>query len=483
MDNKRILIVDDSKTQLVSLQISLQKDEFEVITAGNGMEGVSRAFRDNPDIVISDVMMPELNGYQLCRLLKNNKETSNIPIILLTSMDQPQDRFWGIRAGADRFILKSSDFSVLKETIRMLLKDSKASITEKKDLLANRSTTNWESIKSSLNQLLDRLLFESTLSNEVGRLANFIHDRKKLLGEASSLVNSLIDYSCLCLCLFDINGTKLYIEMKQPMSDRGINEIKGHILLDIHDKQKADEAEIYFLENSPPIDNEVSDKITARLSASLNIHNENIGNISLYTTKSQVFDKESENIIRLLASDFSMVFKLMLLYDETKHLSITDGLTKLYNNRYFKDIFEKEFERVKRFKKNLSLILVDIDHFKSINDNYGHLQGDSVLMEIGYILKQSVRKVDIVARYGGEEFAVLAIDTDIDNTCTLAEKIRKQIEFHSFKTENHPLKVTISLGVASISKDVSNYLDLIKRADNSLYKAKEGGRNRVCVYR
>ncbi len=111
--NKRILIVDDSKTQLVSLQISLQKDEFEVITAGNGMEGVSRAFRDNPDIVISDVMMPELNGYQLCRLLKNNKETSNIPIILLTSMDQPQDRFWGIRAGADRFILKSSDYHKL----------------------------------------------------------------------------------------------------------------------------------------------------------------------------------------------------------------------------------------------------------------------------------------------------------------------------------------------------------------------------------
>ncbi len=483
MNNKRVLVIDDSKTQLVSLQMSLQKDGFDVITAGNGMEGVSRAFRDTPDIVVSDVMMPELNGYQLCRLLKNNKETSDIPIILLTSMDQPQDRFWGIRAGADRYLVKSSDFSILKETIHLLLKNSKIPIPKKKDLLKNHGAADWESIKSSLNQLLDRLLFESTLSNEVGRLANFIHDRNKLLGEASLLVNSLIDYSSLCLCLFDINVTKLYIELKQPMSDEDISEIKSHILLDIHDKQKTDEAEIHFLNNSSPIDNKADNKITARLSAPLNIHNENIGNISLYTTKSQAFDKESENIIRLLATDFSMVFKLMLLYDETRHLSITDGLTKLYNSRYFKEMFEMEFERAKRFKKNLSMVILDIDHFKSINDTYGHLQGDSVLKEVGYILKQSVRKVDFVARYGGEEFAVLAIDTDIDNTCILAEKIRKQIEFHRFKAEKNPLKVTVSLGVASTSEDVSNYLDLIKRADDSLYKAKEGGRNRVCVYR
>jgi two-component system cell cycle response regulator len=483
MNNKRVLVIDDSKTQLVSLQMSLQKDGYDVITAGNGMEGVSRAFTDTPDIVVSDVMMPELNGYQLCRLLKNNKETSEIPIILLTSMDQPQDRFWGIRAGADRFIVKSSDFSILKETIHLLLKNSKASAAKKKSPLKNHGASDWESIKSNLNQLLDRLLFESTLSNEVGRLANYIHDRNKLLSEASSLVNSLIEYSSLCLCLFDINGTKLYLELKQPMSDKDINEIKSHILLDIHDKQKAVEAEIHFLNNSCAVDNSASDKITARLSAPLNIHNENIGNISLYTTKSHAFDKESENIIRLLAIDFSMVLKLMLLYDETRHLSITDGLTKLYNSRYFKDIFEMEFERSKRFKKNLSMILLDIDHFKSINDTYGHLQGDSVLKEVGYILKQSVRKVDFVARYGGEEFAILAIDTDLDNTNTLAEKIRKQIEFHSFKAEKNPLKVTVSLGVASVSDDVSTYVDLIKRADDSLYKAKEGGRNRVCVFR
>src|SRR3990172_1073243 len=318
MNNKRVLVIDDSKTQLVSLQMSLQKYGYDVITAGNGMEGVNRAFRDAPDIVVSDVMMPELNGYQVCRLLKNNKETSDIPIILLTSMDQPQDRFWGIRAGADKYIIKNSDFSILKETINLLLKNSKTSSLKKKNLLDNHGAADWESIKSSLNQLLDRLLFESTLSNEVGRLANFIHDRNKLLGEASLLVNSLIDYSSLCLCLFDINGTKLYLELKQPMSDEDISEIKSHILLDIHDKQKTDEAEIHFLNNSSPIDNKADNKITARLSAPLNIHNENIGNISLYTTKSQAFDKESENIIRLRATDFSMVFKLMLLYDETE---------------------------------------------------------------------------------------------------------------------------------------------------------------------
>lgn len=482
MKDKRILVVDDSKTQLISLQMALEREGFKVITANDGIEGITHAFIDAPDLVISDVIMPELNGYQLCRLLKNSSETSKIPVILLTSMDQSHDRFWGIRAGADQYIVKSSDFSTLKETIKLILTNNTSPAVIKESSAINKST-DLKSIKSNLNHLLDKLLFESTLSNEVGKLAGFIHDREEFLRNISALINSLIDYSYFCLYLCDIDGTRLFMEFKHPASDEVIHEIKDYITQSSNNKVNGYDGEIHFMKNSIGIDSKATDKITGRLFAPLIIGSEYIGNLSLYTTKRSAFSPESENIIRLLAADLSMVLKLMLLYNETRQLSITDGLTKLYNNRYFKEIFEREFERAKRFNKDLSLILLDIDHFKSINDNYGHVQGDSVLKEIGSILKDSTRKIDIVARYGGEEFAILSNDTSLNNTCILAEKIRKNVESYAFRTEKQPLRVTISLGVASLAADAHNIMDLIEMADSSLYQAKEGGRNKVCVFK
>ncbi len=171
----------------------------------------------------------------------------------------------------------------------------------------------------------------------------------------------------------------------------------------------------------------------------------------------------------------------MLLYDETRELSITDGLTKLYNKRYFLEILEKEFERAKRFKNALCLIVLDIDHFKSVNDTYGHLQGDSVLREIGGILVQSARKIDIIARYGGEEFVIIAPNTNMDDIHIIAERIRQATEDHDFEAEKEPIKLTVSLGVSTLREGTNDMLELIKKADDALYKAKSEGRNKVCI--
>lgn len=482
MNGKRILIVDDSKTQLITLQIAIEKEGFEVITAGDGLEGVSRAFIDKPDIVVSDILMPELNGYQLCRLLKNDKKTAHIPIILLTSLDQRQDKFWGMRAGADRYMVKSSELSNLKKAINELLNEAVPHPDDRKSSIPDhRKSADWQSIKSSINHLLDKLLFESTLSSEARQLANFISNRDDLLKEVADLVNSLIDYTCLCLCFFDAKKTQLYFDLKQPLAEEEIKKIKDYLSTVINGNSKKDSPETSFIQNSMEIDNSATEKIASRLIVPLNIHNECIGYLSFLAVKQNAFTQESENIIHLLAHDFSMVFKLMLLYDETKELSITDGLTNLYNKRYFMNIFEKEFERARRFNNNLSLILIDIDLFKSINDTYGHLQGDSVLKEMGSILKQGIRRIDISARYGGEEFVIIIPNTDLTGAGHAAEKIRKLVESHNFKAEKKPLKVTVSLGVASMASDISNSLDLIKIADDALYQAKKNGRNMVWI--
>jgi len=461
MDGKQILIVDDSRTQLVSLQMAFEKEGFEVITASDGLEGVSRAFSDKPDLIISDIMMPELNGYQLCRLLKNDKKTVHIPIILLTSLDQRQDRFWGIRAGADQYIVKSSELSPLKEAVNQLLNkivqpagDRKINVTDSK------KDADWKMIKSNVNRLLDKLLFESTLSNEARHLANFIYSRDDLLKELTVLANSLIDYSGLCICLLNANKTSLYFDLKQPLSDEDIDTIKNHLCT---------------------FGIKTINKIASQIIVPLNIYNECIGYLFFFAVMRNTFTQESENIIHLLAHDFSMVIKLMLLYDETKELSITDGLTGLYNKRYFLEVFDREIERGRRSNSALSLIVMDIDHFKLINDTYGHLQGDSVLKEVASIIKENIRKIDFPARYGGEEFATILPNTNINNAVNIAEKIRKLMESHNFKAEKEPLKVTISMGVAKLSDNVNDKLELIKMADDALYDAKKSGRNRVCT--
>ncbi len=479
---KRVLLVDDSKTQLTMVQMALSKMGVEVLTAENGIEGVSRAFLDKPDLIVSDVMMPELNGYQLCRLLKSDPKTAHIPIILLTSLSQPQDKFWGIRAGADQYIVKKSDLTDLGLTIRKILKNTEKNKQIKKDVnLTNNKSTEWKSIKTNVNRLLDKLLFESTLASEARLLANYIHDKEDLLKEVIDLASSLVDYSCLCLCLFDRKGTKLYYDLKQALSDKELSKIKEDIIKITDESKKKTSIETLLFKGSLKINNKAKGKILSKLIVPLNIHNECIGYLSFLSTKKNAFASKTEDIIYLLAHDFSMVFKLMLLYDETKELSITDGLTQLYNKRYFLETLEKEFVRAKRFGNELSVILMDIDHFKSVNDTYGHVQGDSILKEMGEIINRGIRKVDFPARYGGEEFIIITPNTNIQDAIEIAERVRDITEKYDFKTEKKPLRITISLGVATMNKTITNKTSLIKRADGALYQAKDSGRNRVCV--
>jgi diguanylate cyclase (GGDEF)-like protein len=161
-------------------------------------------------------------------------------------------------------------------------------------------------------------------------------------------------------------------------------------------------------------------------------------------------------------------------------LSITDGLTKLHNHRFFQDELARAFEESQRYQRPLSLAMIDIDFFKKINDTYGHAVGDDVLKRSASLYKQSVRSTDLVARYGGEEFAVMMPETELQDALTLAEKLRHLVEEAPLETQAGPVKATISVGVASVPHSrVHSAKDLIVAADRALYRAKRGGRNRV----
>ena len=166
-------------------------------------------------------------------------------------------------------------------------------------------------------------------------------------------------------------------------------------------------------------------------------------------------------------------------HEEIYRLMTIDGLTEVYNKRYFDDALDREASRAKRYRRDVSLIMFDIDHFKKINDTHGHLAGDAVLRQLGSLLRGRVRRDDVPARTGGEEFSVLLPEVPAEGGWRLAENLREAVEAASFRFEDTTITVTISVGVAQWGPDIENPVDLVRRADEKLYEAKNAGRN--CV--
>lgn len=166
-------------------------------------------------------------------------------------------------------------------------------------------------------------------------------------------------------------------------------------------------------------------------------------------------------------------------HEEIYRLTTVDGLTQVYNKRYFLENLDRELSRSHRYGRELSLIIFDIDHFKNVNDTYGHLAGDYVLKEMARIIAGNIRREDFFARYGGEEFAIILPEIDNPNSLVMAEKVRKLIEEHDFVFEDTHMPTTVSVGVATADDAITDPMELIKEADQNLYQAKNDGRNKV----
>ncbi len=207
-----------------------------------------------------------------------------------------------------------------------------------------------------------------------------------------------------------------------------------------------------------------------------------IGVLKLFFQKQLRFSGELKKWLTICAGTLQRAIKRAWHYQSAQKMATVDGLTGLYNHRYFMEQFQKEFQRARRYKNDLTLILIDIDFFKHYNDANGHLAGDRVLKKVARSIKNSVREIDLVARWGGEEFALLLPQINAKNGMIVAEKIRREVETLRFKNEKDQPngKLTISLGVAENSPDLKSYREMFKRADAALYQAKHEGRNR-CV--
>lgn len=219
-------------------------------------------------------------------------------------------------------------------------------------------------------------------------------------------------------------------------------------------------------------------KIKTLLALPLVVKNEIKSIIVVENIKAENFEKFS-----IVIGQFALEIRKVKLYEIVQKLAIEDSLTNLLLKKHFLESLEKELKYVDSHNLKISILMVDIDHFKRFNDNYGHLMGDRVLIKISEIIKNNTREFDLVSRYGGEEFVLALPETDKKKALDIAERIRKQIENEKFISEEGVTKATISIGIACFPEDSRRVIKLIDMSDQALYEAKRSGRNNTCLYK
>lgn len=477
----KILVAEDSPTVRAMVQFSLQSAGHEVICAQDGIEAVKLAYTEMPDIIVSDVLMPRMNGYQVCRLLKDDALTNKIPIIIMTTKQAESGRLWGIMSGADDYITKPFTPQDLLRVIENIIAQNSLDnrVVEKKEKIS--FDIDALQIIYRVNDLLDRELFRSALINEVAELTSHIQNYPHILKHILDLYSRVINYEIGGILILEEDEELLLINVKNRTTKENVFEFEKRILKEYEDRFKKEfKVEKLKKEVHGKEDAQVGLKFSTFYTTLMEGVKKPLAMCGFAASETPSFPPEDIALVEFLKKPISIVLDNTLLHKKTQDIAITDGLTKVSTHRFFQEAMDREISRSRRFGLHFALIILDIDNFKMLNDTYGHLEGDNVLQEIARIMKQQTRETDIVARYGGEEFVVILPETDKEGSKITAERIKEKIENHKFILQEKDVKVTASMGVAIFPYDADDKTNLIRKADKALYKAKTSGKNRIC---
>jgi two-component system cell cycle response regulator len=449
----RILVVDDVPANVKLLEARLLAEYFEVHTAKSGPEALEICEHGKIDVVLLDVMMPGMDGFEVCRRLKADPSTQHIPVVMVTALDHITDRVRGLEAGADDFLTKPVNDLQLMTRVKSLvrLKMLTDELRLRASTTRNIGIEELLSRRSAVTDAPANVLLVDDRMSSADRIAKMLRDRCELTREPDPqaafflAANGSFDCIIISTAITDTDPLRLCSQLRTLDRTRflPIMLIAG---------EGEDERLVRGLELGVndylvrPVDQH---ELIARLTT-------------------QVRRKRYNDHLRASLA-------------ETIEMAVTDSLTGLHNRRYLDSHLATLFERAQSRNRPLSLMITDIDRFKSINDTWGHDVGDEVLKEFASRLRKNVRGIDLACRMGGEEFVVVMPDTNSETAQMVAERIRSQIAQTPFKTGDgeQTIEVTISVGVAGLAKDVTTVAALMKRADQALYEAKNGGRNRV----
>jgi two-component system cell cycle response regulator len=445
----RILVVDDIEANVRLLQAKLQRAYYDVITATRGEEAVQLARREKPDIILLDVMMPGITGFEACARLKSLRETRHIPVVLVTTLDGREDRLRGLQSGTEDFLTKPIDdvqlMARVKPLARLKMLTDELRAREESGMRLGVIAEELRPDPLEKHRIFSgEVLVVDDHERQIGRIAAALSVEHRVwrLGDADAA--SVPDLVIVSLCARGFDGCKVIARMRASEAARIVP------ILAIFDPDRPDIA-LKALELGAhdviarPLD---EDELVARA--------------------------------RTLLRHKHYVDALRRRLDQSMELAVIDQLTGLYNRRFLMSQLEPLVQRASCGGAPCSVLLADIDHFKSINDRFGHDAGDIVLKEFSSRLASNTRPVDYACRLGGEEFVVIMTGTPAPQARHAAERLRRLVADHPFNIgADDALDVTVSIGVAQSGGSDDSAEAILKRADEGLYDAKRSGRNRV----
>ena len=444
----RILVVDDILANRRLLQAKLEARYFEVILAANGADALEMASEHLPDVILLDVMMPGMDGYEVCRRLKADPKTAYIPVVMVTALNQQESRLEGLKAGADDFMTKPfDDFGLMTRIGALLRYHAVASELRQRESSGAQIGLEMEAELESMDRpsrivVVDENERRSRRVLDHLRRAGHVTASLQDMGEQTH--NRGIDVMILALDQKGFDPLRLCAQFK--MGDR----TRAAAILLICDETNEPLA-LKALELG------ASDIIKAPID-----REELLARVATQTRRTRYIE-----ILRRRV-------------DRGIELSIIDPLTGLYNRRYMMNQLSQLMSRNAIDQTPVSVAAFDIDHFKSVNDTHGHDAGDEILRQFADRLSENVRPMDIVCRQGGEEFLVIMPGITGDSGCMAAERIRCAVAGQAFTvTDQLALDITVSAGVSTNEGGLNDPLELLRQADAALYAAKKSGRNRV----
>jgi two-component system cell cycle response regulator len=449
----RILVVDDLVANVKLLETKLTAEYFDVVSAMNGADALAMCEQGLCDIVLLDVMMPGMDGFEVCRRLKSSPMTAHIPVVMVTALDQPSDRLRGLEAGADDFLTKPLDDTALLARVRSLMR-LKALIDELRTrAVASRDYGIGDPLAAAAAETGQNahVLIVDDRASSYERLASALSQYHRVDIEPDphqALIRAAEEAFDLVLVSLDLEG---HDGLRLCSQLRSLDRTRHIAILALAGPD--DRARVLR-----GLDIGVGDFLVRPVD-----RNELLARVRTQVRRKRFTDRLRESVQASL------------------ELAVTDALTGLHNRRYLDSHLNALFEDAVARGRQISVLLLDIDRFKSINDTYGHDGGDEVLREFALRVRAHTRGIDVVARYGGEEVVVLVPDTPVEGARAVAERIREQVETVAFPIQGGQaaVRVTVSIGVAARQVGDERGADVLKRADRALYQAKEEGRNRV----
>ncbi len=489
-----VLIVDDTPANLRLLSQMLMEQGYKVRAVTSGARALAAARAVPPDLVLLDIRMPEMNGYEVCMHLKADKSTCELPIIFISALNEADDKVNAFNVGAVDYITKPFQFAevlarvethlALRRTQQQLQVTNtaleqrleqldRANVRLQQEITHRQRVEEMERQRVQEMEALRATMTEISGELDLSRLLPAILERAVDLIGATDGELSLYDETCSHFTVLATYHLNAHTDgSRQVIGEKAVSLVATtHQPLIINDYETA----IGCL----PI-YEMPAAQTALLVPML-AGEQLIGVISVSNgSREHKFDAQDAKLLSLFAQQATIAIQNARLFTEVQTLAITDPLTGLYNRRHFFDLVHREVERAGRTNQPLSVVMFDVDHFKQVNDRYGHLCGDHVLQMVANRCRSLLRSVDVLARYGGEEFVIMLPGTPLDHAQQVAERLRQHIAHTPIAIADATIQITISLGVAELNIHDQLALDgLLSHADQALYLAKQSGRNRV----